>query len=319
MSLKCHHKVLEMATKEGHIQDQAYALHHIGLAHLEMKQYFVGIEYLENSLTLCNKPELGLKVLEASTLNNLGNAYLRLGRPGRALDYLRPALDLQQSLQDPRMLSLTLINLGKALLGARTEPSLAVEMLTGAVEIAKDINDLRAELTARGDLAIALVQAGRMEEAFAAANALRDDAAKMGDTPTEVEALATLGELYLKKSEVELARKVYEEQATIARDRDFQPAQEKSLEGFARIALFEGKKSVAIQYLEMRLDIAIGDMQKATVSWRLGELLSQDGNPRRAADLMQDAISFFMSIKHEAVDEMQKRLSDVKAALPNAP
>lgn len=315
LSLKCHHKVLEWATKDGFVHDRAYALHHIGLAHLDKEEYFVGIEYLEKSLAICGDPTEDLKFLEASTLNNLGNAYLRLGRPAKALDYLRPALDLQQKVQDPRMLSLTMINLGKALVSTHTEPSLAVEMLTDAAEIAEDIGDLRGEFIARGDLASALAQAGRPDDAVATAKALFDDAAATGHTPTEVDALETLGEVYLGRGEVELARKAYEQLVAIAGDRDFPSAASKSLEGFARIALHEGQRARAIEYLQKRLTIASGEHLKATLAWRIGELLAEEGNLRQAQEMMGQAIPYFTGINHERVAAMHKKMVDVETKL----
>ncbi len=167
LSVKCHEWVLKMATAEGHREDQAYAHHHIGLAMLDKGEILSGVYYLEKALDLSRNPVLGLKSLEASTLNNLGTAYLLIDRPAKAMEYLRSALDRVQVLNDPHILTLT--NLATALVALKQEPDLAVEMLENALGIAEDLGAVRAELAARQALVEALEQCGRLDDALATA------------------------------------------------------------------------------------------------------------------------------------------------------
>ena len=86
-SIKCQEWVLKMATAEGHRKDQAYAHHHIGLALLDKREMLAAVDQLEKALEISRDPTLEMRFLEASTLGNLGVAYLKMDRPAKAKDY----------------------------------------------------------------------------------------------------------------------------------------------------------------------------------------------------------------------------------------
>jgi tetratricopeptide (TPR) repeat protein len=205
-ALKCQEELLRKATVAGYREDQAYAHHHIGLTLLDKGDLKGGIRHLEEALTLSREPALDLKSLEAFTLNNLGTVYLRMDRPAKAMDYLRPALDLQDESSDPRMLTLVLVNLGTALVAGNRESALAAEMLDKALGIAEDLGDVRTQIAARQKLAEALGQCGRYDDALAAAKAQRAEAKLTGDLDMEVNAIRTIGDLHLAVADVASAR-----------------------------------------------------------------------------------------------------------------
>jgi tetratricopeptide (TPR) repeat protein len=140
-SIKCHKWVLEMAVKAGFPEDQAYALHHIGLAMLDKGEENAGIENLNKAIQLIENRSLDLCTLKVATLNNLGTAYLKAKQPTKALGSLKSALELQGDHSDPRMLSLTLLNLGTILASQDAELAVSIDMLEKAVGIAEDLGD----------------------------------------------------------------------------------------------------------------------------------------------------------------------------------
>ena len=152
------------------------------------------------------------------------------------------------------MLAFTMINLGTALIKAKKEPDLAIEMLEGALGIAEDLGDVLTRLAAQQHLAEALAQAGRPDDALAAAKAQHAEAERIGYVKLEIEALRTLGDLYLARLDVALARTSYDAILRIARDRNDQRAEGGvGLGGMADLALHEGDKATAIKLLERRL------------------------------------------------------------------
>lgn len=313
LSIECHRRVLQMATDAGHPQDQAYAYHHIGLAHLDKKEFIAGIDHLEKALAISRESSLGLKSLEMSTLNNLGVAYLKTNQPGKALGYLRPAFDLQNPPLDPRMLALTMTNIGTALVATKTEAALAIEMLEKAIGIAEDLDDWRTQFGARVQLAQALAESGRLDEALAKAKAQQAEAASIGYQGFEIDALRTVGDIHLAMGDIPAARASYEELAQIASDRCDPDAERKAVGGMAELALRQGDNATALRFLEKRLEIASGPQDKAAVAWRLGELLASEGNGDRAGALMRQALEYYLSINHEGVDVMRERIRVVEA------
>lgn len=313
LAIKCQEWVLLKAIEAGHLQDQAYAHYHIGLAMLDRDDFVAAISHLKRALELSRDPSLGLKQFEASTLNNLGMAYLRMGCPSMAINYLRPALDLQRQLSDPRMLAFALMYLGTALVKSSTETALAVELLESAAGIAEDLGDTQLRFSALQSLVNALEQTGRLQDAFAIAKAQHADAIGIGYLGQEADALRTLGDLHLKNDDVASARATYEELMRIARDHDDKPTERNALAGLANLALHEGNSETAASLLEQQLSLATSSREKAAISIKLGNLLAAEGNRERASTLLGQALQYYNSIDHESVDALRTHIATIEA------
>jgi tetratricopeptide (TPR) repeat protein len=313
-ALQCHRNVLEMATKEGHRQDQAYAHHHIGLALLDKNEFLAGVDHLKEALELSRDPSLALKSLELSTLSNLGSAYLRSDQPAKALEYLRPAFEQFDERSDPRMLAMTMANIGVALVAGKTETPLAIEMLERALGIAEDLDDFRARLAARAALADAFVQNGRQSDALALARAQQSDAASVGYYSIEIEAIRKQGDIYIEMNDIAAARATYESLATIARDRNDLDAGRDAVSGKAKIAINERDNTTAITLLEERIKLASSPSDKARVACLLGDILAGEGVKVRAATVMREALDYYESINHEIVDSLRSRIHQIETS-----
>lgn len=312
MALKCHKWVLELATKAGHREDQAYAHHHIGLVLLEKDDFAGGVNHLHEALEFCRDPELDLKTLEANTLSNLGTAYSKTDRPARALDYFRSALNLARELNDPRFLASTMNNLGATLILGKTDPALAVEMLEGAFVIAESLGDRQMQFLVRASLVDALAQSNRSDDAIVLAQSQYEEAASIGYTKFEVDALRGIGELHLAKGDTTAAQALFEKMLQIARNRSDDYAKGKALGAMAELALHKGDRGLAIKLLEERLSLVHEPRDRARVAWNLGHLLAAEGNRDRAVALMRQAMEYFESIGHEAIDAMRERIRGVE-------
>ncbi len=312
LALRCQEWVLKVATKAGHRDDQAYAHHHIGLTLLKQKEFQRGVEHLERCLELTRDPQLAMKALESSTLNNLGSAYLTTQQPAKALNYFRSALDLAREFSDPRFLATTMVNLGSTLLKAGQELPLAVEMLEAAVGIAADLGDRQLQFFARAHLSDALAGVGRTDEARTVATLQYAEATAIGYTRFEVDALQAIGELQLANDDVAAAESSFDSIRQIAQDRNDQEAERKALASLAKAALQRGDRVSAITLLEQRLELTSDDAEKALSCWNLGVQLVVAGDRSRAIGLMRQAVKYFASIHHEGLSEMENALSRVE-------
>jgi tetratricopeptide (TPR) repeat protein len=313
LALECQEWVLEMATKAGYREDQAYAHHHIGLVLLHRGDFLGGVGHLEQALNLSRDPTLSLTSLEANSLSNLGTAYLETNQPARALDYFRSAIELARELNDPRFLACTMNNLGVTLVTAQKEPLLAVEMLERALGIATDLGDQQLRFSVHAHLAQALAQAGRHDEALEIAKSQHSEAARIGYTKFEVDALQSIGDLYLASGDMAAAEASFETMLQIAHDRSDQSAQRKALGAMAQAAVHKRDKGSAIKLLEESLGLATEAREKASIAWRLGNLLFSAGNHDRAVTMTRQAMDYFAKIDHEGLDAMRdmvRRIED---------
>lgn len=232
------------------------------------------------------------------------------------MDHLRPALDLQRELDQPRLLALTLINLGTALVTVKSEPEFAVEMLESALGITEGLGDLRSQLAARQRLAMALGQSGRLEDALATAKVQHAEVVRTGYLDMEADAILAIGDLYLATGDVASARASYETLMQLVHDRSDQAAERKAISALTDLALHEMDKATAARLLEQRLLLAVSLRDKAVVGVKLGELLATEGNFHRATVLLQQALEYFVSIDHETVGALRDRIRVLDDAKP---
>jgi tetratricopeptide (TPR) repeat protein len=200
-------------------------------------------------------------------------------------------------------------NLGASLVSAKNEPTLAVEMLEGAFGIAVDLGDWRLQYLARSHLPDALALTERPEEALKMAQSLHMDAAKIGYTKFEIDALKTIVELQLAQGEVVAVEDSFKSMLRIAQDRDDQAGQLRALNGRAQVELHKGGREAAIRLLDDSLGMATHPREKAHIAWGLGSLLLTSGSRDRAVTLMRQAIEYYASINHEGLDAMRNRLT----------
>ncbi len=108
-----HRIALDSARRAGNRQAEAWVLNNLGDA-LGVTGHPEGIGYLEQSLGI--RREIGDRMGEVHSANNLADAYQRLGRADEALDVLRRVLDLTRQVSDRFGEGVALVNFGSALL-----------------------------------------------------------------------------------------------------------------------------------------------------------------------------------------------------------
>ena len=232
-------------------------------------------------------------------------------------DYLLLALELQREVNNPRMLALTLVNCGTALVALDNEPDFAIELLENALGIAEDLDDVRTQLAARQKLAEALGQTGRLAEALAMANEQREESAKAGFHRLETEAMHTIGDLHLADSNVTLARASYEELLQVARDRSDQTTEHVAIGALAQLALHQGDKVGAVNLFEQQLILASSLRERAVTSGKLAKLALEQGDRPKAVTLLRDALEYYVSVNHEIVEDLKKQIRKIEDEATN--
>jgi DNA-binding SARP family transcriptional activator len=130
-----HRIALDSARQAGNRQGEAWVLNNLGQA-LGFTHMSEGIELLERSAAI--RREIGDRLGEVQTANNLSDAYVVLGRTDEALDPLRRALDLNREVGYRYGEGLVLNNLGEAFL-ALDRPHEAIDYLLQARRVFAEI------------------------------------------------------------------------------------------------------------------------------------------------------------------------------------
>ncbi len=140
----------------------------------------VGVHVLDLRLTpdqMVPWLELGLeatrrskdKVVEGVLLGNLGNAYVDLGDPRKAIEYYEQALKIAREIGDRRGEGNSLGNLGSAY-AELSEPRKAIEHYEQQLKITQEIGDLRGEGNALWNMSLVQDSLGKRSEAVKLAN-----------------------------------------------------------------------------------------------------------------------------------------------------
>ncbi len=131
-----HRIALESARQGNNRQGEAWVLNNLGEA-LGFTRESEGIGYLEEALAI--RREIGDRIGEGQTANNLADAYANLGRMDEALDLLARVLDLTREVGYRYGEGVALINMGEALLDL-DRPQEAADRLLAARRTFTEIN-----------------------------------------------------------------------------------------------------------------------------------------------------------------------------------
>ncbi len=130
-----HRIALQSARQAGNRQGEAWVLNNLGQA-LGFTHMNEGIELLERSREI--RREIGDRLGEAQSANNLSDAYVVLGRTDEALDLMRLALDLNREVGYRYGEGIVLNNLGEAFLELGRPPE-AIDYLQQARRVFAEV------------------------------------------------------------------------------------------------------------------------------------------------------------------------------------
>ncbi len=297
---------------------------------------------------------LGDRQKEGHHVGNLGNAYVLLGEPRRAVECYRQHLAISREIGDRRSEGSCLANLGLAH-GDLGEPRRAIDYYQRSVAIARETGDRRGEGIMVGDLGIIYADLGEPRRAAGYLEQQLEITREIGDRGGEGRALAGLGcatgdlrqavdyyrqaltifrELGDRRSEGNVLADLGLACAALGRPRRAVEIHERSLAivrkvgdrlgeghglrhlGLARAALGEARR--AVDCFEQSLAIAreIGDRRgEALAAWHLGAEHEKQGDFEQAAELMRVCVDFKQEIGHAEAEQDAARVAEIQARL----
>lgn len=216
--LAAHLIALDSARVAGDRQGEAWVLNNLGMVSIQ-QHLDQAIGYFEQAQAIWR--EIGDLGGEAQAANNLGDAYLRLGRPDDALEPLQRTLVLQVEAGHRYGEGVTLNNLGEAYLdlGRLDE---AVASIQAARQIFMEVKTLRGEGYAAHNLGRAYLGLGRSSEAVTFFGQALDIRQRSGDRYSQAMTLLYLGRAQRRVGDVANARKSWTDALSIFTELDDQ-------------------------------------------------------------------------------------------------
>ncbi|MBA3766487.1 MAG: tetratricopeptide repeat protein [Acidobacteria bacterium] len=257
---------------------EAYVLSVLGGAHSRLSRYEKAIEYYEQALAIAR--EVNSPAAEASALSNagvasprpaarsgdagaaegkalfkLGEAYNRLGRPEKAIEYLEQALVVHREWKNrlsegsaTSELGLAYANLGR--------PEKAIEYYEQALAIAREVKFRESEGSALNNLGQAYANLNRNEKAIEYYEQALAIAREVKFRGNERDALDNLGQAYNSQGRPEKAIEYYEQALVISREIHARDMEAGTLYHLASAERARGNLPAARTHVEQSLTIA---------------------------------------------------------------
>jgi tetratricopeptide (TPR) repeat protein len=214
---------------------------------------------------------------EGRHLGTLGNAYLDLGEPRRAIEFYEQVLTITREVGDRCGEGSALGNLGIAYsdLG---EPQRAIEFCEQDLAIAREIGDRRGEGMALGYLGNAYSDLGEPRRAIEFYEQHLAITRETGDRGGEGMALGNLGNVYSHLGDSRRAIEFHEQHLAITRE--------------------------------------TGDRRgEGIASWNLGLVYEKEGNLARAIDLMQTCVDYERKLGHPDAEKDAAFVESLRARI----
>lgn len=193
----------------------AGALENLGKLHKSWGKIDEASEYIQAALVRYREAGTAARSHQASSLMDLGEIQLALGRPRRALDFCQQALSLRQALGDQLGEAWSLRCVGMAFHQAGME-GIAAQYLERAVDKARLAGGLKAWAAALNDLGSIHLQAGRTDDAQEAFSEARKAHQEAGDIQGQLYANLGLASVRDARGDVAGALQIYSQAAAIA-------------------------------------------------------------------------------------------------------
>ena len=288
--------VLTQTTEERQVEADLLFLR--GIGQFNMSQFQVAILSWEQALIIYQ--EIADVAGEASSLNNLGNAYRSLGQYESALDFYEQSLAITREISDVAGEAFSLTFLGNAY-RSLGQYERAIEFLQQSLVITREIGDVTGEAFSLMELGIAYHSLGQYERALDFYEQSLAIDREIGDVAGEANSLGNLGNAYHSLGQYERALDFYEQSLAIAREIGDVAGEANSLGNLGNAYRSLGQYERAIEFLQQSLVITreIGDVTGEAFS------LMELGNAHHSLGQYEKASEFFeqsLAIKREIGD-----------------
>jgi diguanylate cyclase (GGDEF)-like protein len=285
-AIEYHHKSLVIRRRIGDRNGEAGSLNNIGIAYTQMAQFSDAFEYLQNSLDAAG----ALPSAASYALYNIAQIFTQINDLGKAQDYYRQSLELNQKTNDRALESTILADLGKvhALLKNHSD---ALGYLERSLEIARTTGNLHDQGVALSILGMAHQESGNYSKAEECLLEALQIMKKTDALPDQSEVLCLLGRNQLKLGKFDESIALLNQSLSIAEE------------------IKVNEKIRNAHYALAEIYQAVGDFEQALNHYRIyhniwKSFYSQDAERRIHAIIARSEIE---KAKQDAEEERSKR------------
>ncbi len=283
----------EAAAARGDRDDEAVALHNIGLVHRSRGDFAAAVRIFETELR--EVTALGDEQGRATVLLSIGDALARLDRYDEALDRLRESLAIVERLGAERGRANALGNIA-TVHHIRADYDEAVRVYGQAKAIFERLGDVGSIANTLLNLASIAQARGQLDDALALATDAATRAETAGLTPMHARALHTVGALHRDRGDLDLAAKHLEQALALRNDVGDRHGQADTLNDLGILRHARGDAKGGREALEeaLRLRRELGEERSPAETLNNLAMLAQDREDfEEARRLLREALSIY--------------------------
>ncbi|MCC5634063.1 tetratricopeptide repeat protein [Nostoc sphaeroides CHAB 2801] len=252
-AIKCYQSTLDVAREIDHSLKEAQALNNLASVYTRLAQYYLAIDYHQQSLKMFRGLKDKLEE-EAASLSNLGNAYYCLGQFEMTIKYNQQSLDIARQIKDSLGEASALNNLGNVYYSLR-EYQRAHQSYYEALNLLHKNQDIQKEITFRNNLGCTYNVSKKYKKAIYCHEESLKNAQMIGDRWEEATSLSNLGNVHADLKEYEKAIENYQKCLKIAKEIDAPQLEANALSGLGNVYSFQKKYHIAIDYHQQSFEI----------------------------------------------------------------
>jgi signal transduction histidine kinase/CheY-like chemotaxis protein len=280
-SIRLGNQANDLAEKSGFKKGRAYALKNIGLAYYTKGKYSETLGYWQQSLETFEV--IGDQMGVSNLLNNIGAIYFNLGNDDKAIEYYLKSLKVSEQLGDKLRIASAMTNIGTVYSNKLATHDLALKYCLSALKISEGLVDLEAIGTISVNIGDIYFSMGDNKNAlFYLEKSLDAYRKSSGDVAYT---LNTMGKVYTKQGDFDLALQYQNDAYKYARNSDNKLEVARALLGLANTYKEKNNSAMALGYYTKAQTIAkeIGSNKELKDSYEgLALLYSKLGDYKNA-------------------------------------
>ncbi len=244
----------------------------------------------------------GNRLLEGTTLNNIGEVYVGQGRYDKALEVYEQALTILRKVGDRAMEGRTLNGFG-AVYRSQGRYAEALETLQQALEIGREIGDRAGEGTTLSNIGLVYDSQGRYDEALKAYEQALAILQALGDRASEGMILNNIGAVYFGQERYDEAVETYEQALEIVREVGDRAGEGTTLVNIGEAAETGGLYDEALRAYDQALAVLreVGDRPgEGTTLSNIGFVYDSQGRYDEALKAYQQALAILQAVSDRA-------------------
>ena len=287
----CHSAVPE--TLAGVLGETGSQYHDLG-------EYETALEYLNRSLSISQ--EIGHKLREGLTLNNISQIYSARGEYDTALEYMNRSLSIMKEIGDKQDEGRILNNIGE-IYRLRGGYDKALEYLNRSLSIMKEIGDKRGEGKSLNNISLILQVRGEYDKALEYLNRSLSIRQRIGDKQGEGTTLNNISGIFRARGEYDTALEYLNRSLSVMKEIGDKQGEGTTLNNIGEIYCRIGNYDRALECLSRSLSInqKIGDKSgEGTILGNISSIYHAQGEYETALKYLNRSLSIRQRIGDRA-------------------